>query len=558
MGQNPGPAQLLQLAHVAESAGRFDAALEAYREAIRVAPAAPAAYVNLAALLGSLGRFAEALPVCQRAVAVAPQSLAAQLNLASTLGELRRLDEAVACFIQALRLAPNDAALWNDLADCLVLAGRVPEALQVLRQMLGRNPRSLAAHRSFLFTLNFSCESQAELSAQHERFNAVAEALHGPAPRGGGARGASRSESGRIRVGLVSGDLHRHSVAYFLAPLLDRYDRGRFHVTCYATGRVADTVTAWLRGRADAWRQAHGSPDEVLAGHIKQDGIDVLIDLGGHTNSGRLFPFAVRSAPAQATFLGYPTTTGLAAMDLRISDPLVDPPDTPAAGPERVLRMPHSYFCYRPPAEAPAPSPPPCLQTRRVTFGSFNTLAKISDRTLALWAAVLAAVPDARLLIKAQGLEVPVARQRVLARCASAGIDSTRVDSMDWQSDVRSHLGCYARVDVALDTFPYNGATTTCEALWMGVPVVSLVGETHASRMGSSILHAAGHGEWAVDSPERFVAASVALASDPQQLQAHRAELRKTLTASPLMDEVRYVRAFEQLLMEGIRPRPTT
>lgn len=538
---NPQAAHLLQLASAAEAAGRAEAAIEAYREAIRLAPGSPAAYVNLAALLGSLARFEEALPACQRAVELAPRSVAAQLNLASTLAELRRLDEAVACFAQALRLAPDDAALWNDLADCLVLAGRVTEALPLLRQMSARNPRDLAARRSLLFALNFVCESQAELSAEHQRFNAVIEPSQG-------ARRIVGSKLGRIRLGLVSGDLHRHSVAYFLAPILDRYDRARFHVTCYSTGRVVDPVTAWLRGRADVWRGAHGSTDEELAQQIRADEIDILMDLGGHTSSGRLLVFARRAAPVQVSFLGYPTTTGLTCMGYRISDRRVDPPEAPAAGPEHVIRMPHSYFCYRPPAEAPAPSRPPCLRTGHVTFGSFNTLAKISDRVLTLWAAVLTAVPDARLLIKAQGLGIPAARQRMLTRCAAASIDTRRVDMMEWQKDVQSHLSCYAQVDIALDTFPYNGATTTCEALWMGVPVVSLAGETHASRMGLSILNSAGRGEWVVDDPGRFVAMCTALAGNPRGLAAERADSRKTLAASPLMDELAYVRAFEELL----------
>jgi predicted O-linked N-acetylglucosamine transferase (SPINDLY family) len=252
----------------------------------------------------------------------------------------------------------------------------------------------------------------------------------------------------------------------------------------------------------------------------------------------------------QITFLGYPGTTGLTAMDFRISDRFVDPPAAPAAGTERVLRLPQSLFCYRPPPEAPQVAPAPMLQTGNVTFGCFNVLAKISDATLASWAGLLAAVPGSRLLLKAQGLSASAAQSRMAARCRSAGIDPGRVDMLDWRTNVREHLQCYSRIDVALDSFPYNGATTTCEALWMGVPVVSRSGETLASRMGASILHAAGRSEWATSDNGSFVAACVALVRDPHRLAAERLSLRGTLAASALMDEVTYVRAFQALLAD--------
>jgi predicted O-linked N-acetylglucosamine transferase (SPINDLY family) len=213
-----------------------------------------------------------------------------------------------------------------------------------------------------------------------------------------------------------------------------------------------------------------------------------------------------------------------------------------------VLLLPHSYFCYRPPVDAPEVAPPPLCRTGQITFGSFNTLPKISDRTLALWGSVLRAVPASRLLIKGQAMREPAARERLWARCASAGIARRRVEVIDWQSDLRSHLNCYGQVDVALDTFPYNGATTTCEALWMGVPVVSLCGETHVARVGLSILKAAGRGSWVVNSAEEFVATCVALTADPDRLAAQRAALRAALKTSALMDEVSYVRDFEKLL----------
>lgn len=538
---------LLERATHAESRGHFDIAIQCYREAMLRSPRSAEAAVNLAALLGSLGRFEEALPVCQHAVDVEPRSLGAQLNLASTLAELRRLDEAIVRFEAASTLFPSDQGLQLDLAACLLLAGRVPEAIRILRRSLDHNPRAIDARSALLFALNFSCESAAQLRAEHEQFGAAL----------GSQRVSRASATGNVRktpieVGFVSGDLHRHSVAYFLAPLLDGYDRDRFRVTCYSTGRITDAVSAWLRARAEVWVESHGVSDEVLDQRVRRDAIDILVDLGGHTSSGRPALFAMGPAPVQVTFLGYPTTTGIPAMGYRVSDPLVDPAHAPSAGTERVLRMPHSYFCYRPPADAPEVAPPPLSLTGRVTFGSFNALSKITDKTLSLWSAVLAAIPAAQLLIKGQGLSVAAARSRLLARCAAAGIHVGRVELMEWQRDVASHLHCYSRVDVALDTFPYNGATTTCEALWMGVPVVSLSGETHAARMGLSILNAAGAGEWAVRDEASFIAICMTLAKDPARLASRRASLRAGVAASALMDERSYVRAFEDLLVQSL------
>jgi predicted O-linked N-acetylglucosamine transferase (SPINDLY family) len=295
--------------------------------------------------------------------------------------------------------------------------------------------------------------------------------------------------------------------------------------------------------------------DEALVEKIRSEGIDVLIDLSGHAPGGRPALFARRAAPAQIAFLGYPTTTGLRAMDFRISDAYVDPPSgTSVRCVESTLRMPDSYFCYRAPPDAPAVSELPLLRAGgSPTFGSFNTLAKISEQTLRLWAAVLSAIPRGRLLLKAQGLAGSEAKSRLLARSASAGIDPKRIEVLDCRSEPREHLECYAQIDVALDTFPYNGATTTCEALWMGVPVVSLVGDTHVSRMGLSILSAAGRSQWAARDESRFIAATIELTRDPRVLACERASLRATLAQSALMDEGRFVSAFEDLLRQAVK-----
>jgi predicted O-linked N-acetylglucosamine transferase (SPINDLY family) len=277
--------------------------------------------------------------------------------------------------------------------------------------------------------------------------------------------------------------------------------------------------------------------------------------VAGHTGGARLGVFVRRAAPVQVTFLGYPTATGIDVMDYRVTDARVDPPGADDAGPEAPLRLPHSYFCYRPPADAPPVGPLPAPGAGHVTFGSFNNLAKASAATLDLWAAVLRAVPASRLVLKNRSLVDSVTRMRIAERLDARGVDPARLAMSGWEAATHSHLAWYHRVDVALDSFPYNGATTTCEAMWMGVPVVSLTGATHAARMGCSILAAAGAADLAVESPAAFVDRCVALVADLPALAARRAALRATLAASPLLDEEPYVRELERLYRSALERR---
>jgi len=548
------PALQLELAAVLERQGLRERAVETYRKAMRSGSMPAAAYVNLAALLGSLRRFEEAVPAARRATELAPDLAAAHLNLGSALAEVRRIEEATSAFERALALAPELTWPWCELAGCLQFAGRVAEAVAALEHALQLDPQLPEARSALLLAMNYCSESAAELLAAHRRWAPRApikrqEAAPAAPPRVTAGRGT-------LRVGLVSGDLHRHSVSYFLAPILDHYDRTRIELTLYATGRIRDEVSAWLARRADAWVECALSDDDALASALTAARHDLLIDLGGHTSSGRPGVFARRCAPVQLGFLGYPTITGVEAMDARISDRCVDPVDAGArdGGGEGPLYLPNSYFCYRPPP-APPVAPLPRLRAGQITFGSCNSLSKVSDVTLALWARVLSAVPHSRLLLKSQGLKDPGTRQRLLARCRAAGLDPARVRLLDWEPHLAAHLATYGQIDIALDTYPYNGATTTCEALWMGVPVVSLTGATHASRMGLSILNAAGRTDWAAGDAEGYVATAASLAADAGSLAATRAGLRASLADSALMAETGYVRALEALWLQSAAER---
>jgi predicted O-linked N-acetylglucosamine transferase (SPINDLY family) len=348
-----------------------------------------------------------------------------------------------------------------------------------------------------------------------------------------------------LRIGYLSPDLCNHSVAHFIEPILAAHDRSGFEVFCYQLNAKSDEITARLKPLAEHWRDISALDDDAVAARIRADRIDILIDLAGNTDGNFAPVLIAKPAPVQITYLGYPTSLGIASVDYRLTDWQVDPEGYEAYSSERLLRMPSSYFCFHA-REAPPLLPPPKARSGHIAFGSFNSLNKLSAATVQLWAAVLGAVPDATLFLKARALGDDATAQAVRQRFANAGVDPGRLRLAGWAAD-DTHLGLYADVDIALDTWPYNGATTTCQALWMGVPVVSLTGPTHAARMGLSILNAVGLSELVTANQDEYVKRCVELASAPARLQALRAGLRERMAASPLMDGVAFTVGLERL-----------
>ncbi|MBL8643095.1 MAG: hypothetical protein JNK21_04110, partial [Rhodospirillaceae bacterium] len=347
-----------------------------------------------------------------------------------------------------------------------------------------------------------------------------------------------------LRVGYVSPDFRRHSVAFFSEPLIVGHDRKQVEVFCYANLSAPDTVTARFRA-ASQWREIAGLSAEAVAAMIRADRIDVLVDLAGHTHGNRLDVFALGPAPVQVTALGYPDTTGLSAMTARLCDAVTDPPGAEAYATEKLVRLPKGLHCYAAPVDAPAVAPPPCLTKGFVTFGSFNKRAKISEATVAMWADILKAVPTARLLIKAKALTEAETKTALTAEFVRHGVDGARLDVRGWSPADADHLGLYNDVDIALDTYPYNGTTTTCEALWMGVPVITRQGETHAARVGASLLATVGLRDLICGGRDAYVASAIRLAGDHKKLSTERQALRARLQASSLCDAKGYARDVE-------------
>jgi predicted O-linked N-acetylglucosamine transferase (SPINDLY family) len=518
--------------------GKLDAAVAACRRALQLKPDAAEAYNNLGTAFYYQHKLKEAAGALAKAIELAPENVAAHANLANVLRLQEKYDEAIGLHRKAIRLKPDLAELHNNLANTLKEQGLLEEAIAAYRKCLELKPGFAGAHSNLLHTLNCHGAWDAQsVYSEHLRW-AAAHAPVGPEAerRGGGNR--------PIRVGYVSGDFRRHSVAYFLEPILACHDHGRFSITCYSDVVRADKVTGRLRSLADTWRETAGLSDERVCELIGKDEIDILVDLAGHTADNRLLAFARKPAPVQATYLGYPTTTGLAAMDWRITDGHVDPAGlTERYHTERLMRLPRSFVCYRPALEAPGIMARPAGVP--ITFASFNNFAKVTADLIGLWAMILGEVPSSQLLLKANGLGSQSAQRRIHELFLSHGIAAQRVALRGYEPRLVRHLGEYNEVDVALDTFPYNGTTTTCEALWMGVPVVTLAGMTSVSRVGASLLTNMGLGELVAASPETYVRTAVNLARDDDRRRQLKSTLRQRMRSSPLMDERGFTHGLE-------------
>lgn len=547
--------------------GQAAAAESAWRQASAVAPGHLPSALNLGSLLVGQGRAVEALE-CFEVILPAHEGGAALHNgRGNALHDLGRLDEALGAFQRAAALDPDSAEIRYNLAHQLLQLGLVDAAIDAFTQVLRLDPGHAQGAQNLLYSLNYSSSVFAvEIARIHRDWaKVVAGSLalqRAPSARTGRAKERTAAAADvpphalpttcgtPLRIGFVSADLRTHSVAWFLLPLLEALDRARFEVHCYPNSPKADEVSARLRAASTGWHPIDALDDAAAVRQVRDDRIDLLIDLSGHSAGQRLGLFARGAAPRQATWLGYPNTTGLPGMDFRLVDAITDPEGEAAQSlaSERLLRIPGCFVCYAPPADAPA------VRARRaagsdgaggpVVFGSFNNLQKISGDTFDLWAAVLAAAPGSLLVLKAGSIEQPGVQARLQQGFGARGIDGARLRFLPRDPDVPSHLARYGGIDVALDTFPYHGTTTTCEALWMGVPVISMTGDRHAARVGTSLLAAAGCPQWSVNDSDGFVAAAQDAARCALADASSRVRLREQLASSLLLDRLRFAANF--------------
>ena len=447
-----------------------------------------------------------------------------------------RFESAIEAMETAVRLNSGYAGARSNLALLLLESGRVSEAEEILRGLAaGTDDKARDAHDNLLLTLGYreNLTPQAYF-AEHRRW---AERHADPITASAVALARPADPERPLNIGFVSPDFRMHPVALFLLPLLQYHDRQRYRVHCYATRQRDDHITARLRGEVQAWRSIASASDEEAARLIRNDGIDVLVDLAGHTSWNRLPLFARRPAPVQVSWLGYLNTTGMQAMDARLTDAIATPPEFDAFHSERVVRLPSCQWCFQPLVEMPDVAPSPVRRTGRLTFGSFHNLAKVGPGVVKLWSRLLAQTPDSRLLVMAKGLAD--GGQGLGARFAAEGVAIDRVELRN-AVPYREYLAAYGDVDIVLDTFPYSGGTTTCEALWMGVPVVTWTCPTVAGRGAASLLTAAGLPDLIAASPEAYLSLAATLAADRPRLEQLRATLRARLQTSALMDPRRF------------------
>lgn len=475
------------------------------------------------------------------------------------------VDEAMECFRRAIALQPAFYQAHSNLGIALEERGMLAEALDSYWAAVrhsGWRPEAAGTYVNYLVCL---CRHQRQLfemlrSDAHAPQQVLARHLACGSQLDAHSRAARRAHANppdperRLRVGYVSPDFRLHSVAYFIEPVIARHDRNAVEIFCYYNGPFSDAVTSRIQGLADHWLSCTKLSDDNLAAHIRADGIDILVDLAGHTQGNRILTFAQKPAPIQIAYLGYPHPTGLASIDYLLTDALADPRGvTHARRGERVLDLEPSMLVYRPAfgsgglvADTEPPlAPAPLERNGYITFGCFNDRSKISDSVIGIWARVLAEVPGSRLLLKAHGLDEVANRDALLARFAQRGVSTERLALEGRIEHLSGHLARYSEVDVGLDTAPYNGVTTSFEAMWMGVPFVTLAGGTLASRMGVSIATNVGHPEWIAHTPQEYVDKAVALARDPNELNRLRQRLRGELEASALMDADRFTRNLE-------------
>ncbi|MGH8040530.1 MAG: tetratricopeptide repeat protein [Rudaea sp.] len=600
--------ELLRQGNEREDHGDFDAALKLYQRAVALSPELARAHLNLGNAHAGLGSMPAAMVDYRRAIALQPDLLPAHLNLGAML--LRQPDAAAAeaSYRQAVNLAPESAQAWTGLGCALDMCesdeaeaafrkallldpqhsgaasrlahwlrehGRARDALQTLQRALEHDsestlllralaeinagigeyavardayarilasaPQDWNAWSNALWTLNFLPQAEtAGILAEHQAFGkALARAL----PEAG--TGFIRRERQRLKVGYVSGDFRRHSVACFVEPLLRHHDRNRVEVHCFYNYPTGDEVTRRLFELADHWHDIAGMDDEEVAQRMRDNGIDILVDLAGHTAHNRIGVFARKPAPVQFTWLGYLCTTGLSAMDFRLCDAYTDPPGVAEAWQvETPVRLTRSQWCYRPQIVLPPLSGLPWTTNGYWTFGSFNQESKLNEPTLLAWSGVLQAIPDSRLRIA--GVTCDWVEERIRAAFSGRGISAQRVDILG-RIPIDAYFAAYRDVDIALDTFPYNGATTTCDALIMGVPVATVAGRRAIARSGVSLLTTAGLADWIAPDADGLVAMLQTHTADPRKMDALRHELPQRMRACPLMDGAAFANAVETI-----------
>lgn len=534
----------LDLGNAFLTLGRLTEAANAYRRCIALRPDHDGAWSNLGISLHEEGRSTEAIEAFQKARDLSPNVADRYNNLGTALSSLGSFHEAVDSYRHAMSLDAKHGPTRHNLANALKEIGRIEEAIDLTRQNLVIAPTASIVHGNLLVYLQYDTRNSPEdIFREHRRWNEIHAAALTRAAR---PHTNLRDPQRRLKIGYLSPDFREHSVSYFIEPLLAHHDRAEVELFCYADSlRKDDPVSDRLRSLAAHWTNITGISDEQVAEIIRKDQIDILIDLAGHTSNGRLLVLARKPAPVQISYLGYPSTTGLDAVDYYLTDPYLDPRGVSEhLFSERLLRLPETFAVYQPPADAPPVSALPALRNGFVTFGSFNIFPKLNPRVLETWAAILRRVPTAHLLIMGKGMNTPQMAEHVRDFFTARGVDESRLDLTGY-GDRNGYLQAHSRVDILLDPFPVNGHTISCHALWMGVPLVTLAGDRHCARLGASVLSNLKLQELIAHTADDYIQIATDMAGDLPRLDTLRQTMRPRMEQSPILAYASFAKAVE-------------
>ncbi|MCS5589627.1 MAG: tetratricopeptide repeat protein [Candidatus Thioglobus sp.] len=511
--------------------GRLDEAIKSYNKVIQLNPNYAEAYGNRGNALNELGQSDEAIKNYKKAIQLKPDYVDAYNNLGGALKQLGRLDEAIKNYKKAIQLKPDYVNAYINLGGALQDQGQLDKAVEIYNKAIQLNPNDADAHSNRCCVLNyFSKLTQTDIFQEHLKF----EKQFGLKTLKD--KQATRlNKNTRLRVGYISGDFNSHSVGYFFEPLLKSHSRSSIEVYCYYSNIKKDETTKRLIDTSEHWRSIGGMNDDNLIDLIRKDNIDILVDLSGHTSGNRLTIFPHKPAPIQVTWLGYPNTTGLSSIDYRFTDEIADPiGKADELHSEELVRLPNGFLCYQGDESMPVNTTLPYSNKGHITFGNFNNLTKTTPQVVKVWSQILKSIPDSRLLLKAKQLSDSNTKSRYLELFEKEGIPKDRLELHSWLPEKDGHFRLYDHVDIGLDPFPYNGTTTTCEALWMGVPVITMCGDRHSSRVGASILTHVGLEKFIATDVDGYINMAIEYANNIDSIKSIRTELRHNMQNSDL------------------------
>lgn len=541
---NIDPEMYMNLGIILTKINKLDEAAVAYNKVLELSPDHAMAHNNLGLVLKKLGKSKIAIQHIRLAYQLNPNLTPILSSYANLLIQEFKYIEANKILNRALEIEPDNELILSSLGVNYYAIGDDLKGDETFSNIAIAPPIDLRAIELKIFHLNYETNIKpSDIFVAHKQYAAL---LSQQKAINIDKKITCNSFNKKIRIGYVSADFHTHSVSYFFLPIIKNHSKDKFEIFCYYNGLEVDHVSDIIQSNAFVWRSINNKSDDEVIQIIQQDNIDILVDLSGLTANNKLGVFANRASPVQMTYLGYPNTTGLDTMDYRLTDDTCDPAgQTDHLYSEKLLRLPECFLCYEPGDKSPEISQPPCLTNGYITFASFNNMGKQNHKVISLWCEVLKHVPESKLLLKAKSLRDDDVKSYTLERFAKLGIPQHRILLENYANNFMEHITQYNKVDIALDPFPYTGTTTTCEALWMGVPVVTLAGQTHRERVSTSLLNTVGLKETIASNEQEYLDICKRLSSNTELLKEMRSGLREKMRKSPLLDAPRFIQSLE-------------